>query len=367
MDSASSTDGAPGLSTQDEIDFMQCEDFDAGQARLVGKATRSQKGLVGDFISPYWESACRRALVTGLLEMHAKAASRPSVAEPAKVDSRPSVAELARYYPRAIEGAYLEALKHRLQKLHDYCIAHTMYMYNARGGKVTVTSRPKLVFSVLSQDGSYGLYVWGQVEADYFLVSVMPEFGSELLHLLMSAFPEMEVCNHMLITWSEAIPGHNDKRFSIMSKKGKNETASEFYCLSFGPSRQMLLLDGTTVARTIDFNDGDMIAIPGVVNSKLKHQVTGPPLDKGSRVSIVFRAVSAHKVHVEESYFIKDGIKSQFAMADRRLQPELPHELLARLMPLAPEATMAPEGPTAPSSTVFALGSSSTGPEGANP
>ena len=274
-----------------------------------------------------------------MMDIDMDASGSTEVANPPAAAAAASLAELARHYPQALRGPYLQALKDRLQQLHDHCVAHTMYMHNAKGGKVTVTSRPKLVFSLAGPDGCFGLYIWGQVESDYFLVSVMPELGFELRDLLMSAFPEMELCNHMLITWSQAIPGHRDKRFSARSKQGKNETASEFYCLSIGPPRQMLLLDGNTVVRTIDFKDGDMIAIPGEVNSKLKHQVTGPPLNRGARVSIVWRNVSAHKVNVEESYFIKDGIQSHFAMADRRLQPELPPQLLARLLPLAPTAS----------------------------
>jgi hypothetical protein len=237
------------------------------------------------------------------------------------------------YFPSMVEG---EGAAERLALLNA---AAFIYTRETKTLAILRGAGIKAAALEFGPDGCFGLYIWGQVESDYFLVSVMPELGFELRHLLMSAFPEMELCNHMLITWSQAIPGHHDKRFSARSKQGKNETASEFYCLSIGPPRQMLLLDGNTVVRTIDFKDGDMIAIPGEVNSKLKHQVTGPPLNRGARVSIVWRNVSAHKVNGEESYFIKDGIQSHFAMADRRLQPELPPQLLARLLPLAPTAS----------------------------
>jgi hypothetical protein len=236
------------------------------------------------------------------------------------------------HFPGAVSGPYLDALKARLQQLHDYCVAHTMKMWNAPGGQATVSSRPKLVFSVvLNSENCFGLYDWGQIEADYFLIAVMPEFGLELRDLLMKTFPSMKPTNHMLITWSEAIPGHHDKRFNALSLKGKIETSSEFYCLSFGPPREFQLLDGDVVQRTIPFCDGDMVAVPGAVNARLKHRVTGPAINKGARASIVFRDVSAHTVNVEGSYYTKDGNRKEFPKKDRHLQPQIPLQLLAPL------------------------------------
>lgn len=61
------------LNINEEINAMESWDFDVGCARLVGRIVMVGAQISSsDFGSPYWEAACRRSLVDGLVEMQNK-------------------------------------------------------------------------------------------------------------------------------------------------------------------------------------------------------------------------------------------------------------------------------------------------------
>jgi hypothetical protein len=77
---------------QDELEAMASWDFDAGSARLVGVSHQTGGVHQGNFVSPYWGAAGRRALVEGLMKMHEPKVPEQLVEEERKND------DLASYY-----------------------------------------------------------------------------------------------------------------------------------------------------------------------------------------------------------------------------------------------------------------------------
>ena len=77
---------------QDELEDMAGWDYDAGSARLVGVSQQSGGVHQGNFVSPYWGAACRRALVEGLVRTH-----EPKVPEE-PVEEKSNGDELASFY-----------------------------------------------------------------------------------------------------------------------------------------------------------------------------------------------------------------------------------------------------------------------------
>lgn len=110
--------------------------------------------------------------------------------------------ELIQRFPALVRGENHDRLLQRFHDLKQFEQAHVMNMPKAYGGKVEVTSRKKLVFS-LAADGCFGLYLWDQTLDCYQLVEPMPGFGQELLGLLKAAeIPGPERLNHFLVTFS---------------------------------------------------------------------------------------------------------------------------------------------------------------------
>ena len=63
-------DAHPKRTVEEELEGMEMCDFDAGSARLVGTARQIGGRVQGNFISPYWEAASRKALVDCIVQTH---------------------------------------------------------------------------------------------------------------------------------------------------------------------------------------------------------------------------------------------------------------------------------------------------------
>ena len=232
-----------------------------------------------------------------------------------------------------IEGSfdkpYHDALVQRFSELRGLAVAHTMHLHNV--GEVLVKNRPKLVYGNFGADGSAPLYLWGQVESDMCEIRPMPAWGEDFLAHIAKVHPQA-AGNHLLLTFSEGMPGHHDKRFNKLTKQ-KQPTAPEveapLLLFNFGASCALDLTDGNTLVRRVEFNSGDFIFVPGWVNGRLKHSVE--KLSEGQRTSVVVRMVDAHWVNVRHGFYMKN---------DKRIdvqgwvvkQPDLPEWLATALL-----------------------------------
>ena len=250
-----------------------------------------------------------------------------------------------------IDGEYHDLLLDRLKALRPYAVVHSMRMY----GKLTpVTSRPKLVFGI-GRDGAYGLYNWGQIKECFTLIAEAPDFIVELLNKVRAMSPELADLNHAIVTFaddgSSGIPPHQDKAFSLESS-GPIEDASTLALMNMGATRKFMLSKieakathytertlqaSGALVRAIPFGSGELLLMPGEVNSALKHSVELTTRIKVPRYSIVFRKVDKEYICVDPT------------IAGIQLQPTLPDHLCGALQPPSPSASV--EQPSSSHST----------------
>jgi hypothetical protein len=64
------------LTEEEEAACVESWDFDVGTTRIVGRVQTTGGCVVAtNFSTPYWQTACHRSLVDGLLELHSKKAT----------------------------------------------------------------------------------------------------------------------------------------------------------------------------------------------------------------------------------------------------------------------------------------------------
>ena len=312
-------------------------------ARMKAQQEQAAQKLIGRLL----ESDERRAASATPAPVAPPLAPRPRAASgPPKKSQIEEAAEAVLHFKNStFSSDYLQALTERLMALKPYCVPHTMNL--AGVGKVTVSSRPKLVFAEFNQLGEAPLYDWGQVTEDYGEVRSMPEFAADCINKLASAHPELKVqANHFLITYSTGIPGHHDKRFNSLTPKGRRvEGASPLILLNFGAKTLLNLSNPKTdkIVRTLSFDHGDFVYIPGYVNPLLKHSVATCPSSffgaggAGGRISVCLRHVDAHWLHHAEGYVTRDGKKTHIVDGGfKTRQPEIPENLATALNPRPP-------------------------------
>ena len=249
-----------------------------------------------------------------------------------------------------VSGLHHDRLLDRFRAMKEFEVAHTMKMRSASGGRVTVNSRKKLVYGDCC-NGEFGLYIWDQTEDCYQMIEPMPAFGTELVELLRAAkIPGADAINHFLITFSaQGILPHHDKRFCKETQRGLgNESVAPIFLMSFGwPCKLLMASRDASGARTeaelqekhwleqsFNFNSGDLIVIPGVINGRAKHAVQVLAQEPGDlRVSVVFREVTAHHVCPDGNYYLRDGERVDVDPALwLHRQPKLPVELTFALV-----------------------------------
>ena len=83
------------------------------------------------------------------------------------------------------------------------------------------------------------------------LIEPMPDFGHELISDCKAKIPEMVEVDSMLLTFSDGIPPHHDKRFISAGPETVHESFSSIFLLSFGAScKHMLTHCSATSERT---------------------------------------------------------------------------------------------------------------------
>ena len=135
--------------------------------------------------------------------------------------------EHVKHFPGFIGGEYHDRLVERLRSLAEFAQVHSMK--HAQAGVVAVLRRPKLVFGVFV-NGVTGLYFWNQVEASYVLIEPMPGFGHELISFCKAKIPEMVEVDSMLLTFSDGIPPHHDKRFNSAGPEKSTSPLAQSSC-----------------------------------------------------------------------------------------------------------------------------------------
>jgi len=265
-----------------------------------------------------------------------------------------------------ISPEYLSALTGRLLSIRSEAMTHH---FNIFGKSVEVSSRPKQVYGVRNSANEFGLYFWGQVKEDFMLISDMPEFASEFLHMLIKQLvqlinetmpelqhlvPFVEKMNHMLLTFGDnggkAIPPHNDKTYSSFTSVGNHESGTPIILLNFGAARKFMLSTNAASSRAgvhdteekmiadgvfikaFNFEGGDLIFLPGHVNAAYKHSIEINHAITDPRVSMVLRLVDADSVNPAQNYYVRSGVRFDGG-SDWPRQPPLPYELCVPLIP----------------------------------
>ena len=230
---------------------------------------------------------------------------------------------------------YHDLLVKKLDELRPLAIAHTMTLRDA--GEVLVSRRPKLVYGRFT-DGLAPLYDWGQIEADYTQIRPMPEFAEEFLEQVQLVQPKdgaVAAANHFLLTFSDGIVPHSDKRFNTLTKNRRHnapEAHAPLMLFNFGARCRLNLThpkDGTLL-RQIEFASGDFIFMPGWVNPLVKHSVE--KLSDGHRTSIVLRAVDSFWLSPCGNFYMKDGKRFNAKVPWHVKQPALSDELASRVL-----------------------------------
>lgn len=258
---------------------------------------------------------------------------------PKSMNKLTTAANKVLHFPGAIGKTYHDSLMNHFVELAEFKVAHTMTMPRSQSGVVKVTSRPKLVFAKMNEQGEYGLYHWGQVEDDYAEIGPMPDFAQQFMECVEQKYGHIvgAPCgNHFLVTFSHGIPAHQDKRFSAESSNKGPSAPEDFRPLllfSFGAPCKLSMTYGTgssyKVVREINFGPGDFVFVPGHVNALLKHKVD--QMGPGDRVSVVIRTVTAHHVNPTGGYYLLDGVRNEPKKPWVVKQLELPSKLVQSL------------------------------------